>query len=83
MYTKLEGAAADHVTTAEVVAPAQPSLFFYNAYFRRLSSSRPRHFASAKSRSPPGQRDTSTCMNYPALYSAASNDFFVILFTLR
>jgi len=28
MYTKLEGAAADHVTTAEVVAPAQPSLFF-------------------------------------------------------
>lgn len=29
MYTKLEGAAADHVTTAEVVAPAQPSLFFF------------------------------------------------------
>ena len=54
MYTKLEGAAADHVTTAEVVG--RPTIvIFYNAYFRRLSSSRPRHFASAKSRSPPGQ----------------------------
>jgi len=33
MYTKLEGAAADHVTTAEVVAPAQPSLFFLQRLF--------------------------------------------------